>query len=232
MAFQPIVDLLEERIDSHEALVRGPEGQGAYSVLSQVDEHNRYGFDQACRIKAIELASKLGIDCRLNINFLPNAVYEPKACIRATLDVARRTGFRLDRLTFEIVESEQIADERHLLNIIAEYRRHGFKIALDDFATGYSGLSRLAALKPDIIKLDRALVTNCHQDHARLAIVASMLALGAELGIKVVVEGVETLEELTALRDVGARFVQGYYFAKPVFEGLARADTVFRRKAA
>ena len=227
MAFQPIVDMEERRIEAYEALVRGPDGEGAAIVLAQVNADNRYAFDQACRVRAIELATRLGIACQLNINFLPNAVYEPRACIRATLDAAARTGFDLGRLTFEIVETEMIADTAHLVNIITEYRRHGFKIALDDFATGYSGLARLAELKPDIVKLDQILIRGCDTDRTRLAIIASMIALGRELGIKIVVEGVERVEQAEALRSVGARFMQGYLFARPVFEGITDEESVF-----
>ncbi len=231
MAFQPIVDVQEGRIDAYEALVRGLDGEGAGQMLAQVNADNVYKFDQACRVKAIELAARLGMDRQLNINFLPNAVYEPRACIRATLDAAARTGFDPRRLTFELVETEAIADTPHLLNIIAEYRRQGFKIALDDFATGYSGLARLAELKPDIVKLDRALVQDCDKDRTRLAIVASMIALGAEIGIKVVVEGVERKGEVDALCSVGARFMQGFYFARPVFQGLCTDQAVMKQSA-
>ena len=220
MAFQPIVDLQEGRIDAYEALVRGPAGEGAGHVLAQVTPENTYAFDQACRVKAIGLAARLGIDRQLSINFLPNAVYQPRACIQATLRAAADTGFPRERLTFEILESESIADTAHLAAIIAEYRRHGFKIALDDFATGYSGLSRLAELKPDIIKVDRALVQDCDKDRTRLAIIASLLSLGTQIGVKVVVEGVERACEVAALRSAGARFLQGFYFARPTFEGI------------
>jgi EAL domain-containing protein (putative c-di-GMP-specific phosphodiesterase class I) len=222
MAFQPVVDVLENRIDAHEALVRGPNGEGAGSILAQVTQETLYAFDQACRVKAIEMAARLGLDTQLNINFLPNAVYEPRACIRLTLDAARRHGFPLNRLTFELTEGEQLAEVGHVQNIIREYRRHGFQIALDDFSTGYSGLARLADLRPDIIKIDRALVQDCDQDRVRVAIIASLVALGAELGIKVVAEGIERREEVEALRGTGLRFMQGYFFARPVFEGLAR----------
>lgn len=227
MAFQPIVDFDESRIDGYEALVRGLEGQGAGWVLDQVHAGNRYAFDQACRVRAIEMATELGLDGQLSINFLPNAVYDPRACISLTLRTARRTGFPLDRLTFEIVEQEDITDTAHLLGIIAEYRKHGFSIALDDFGTCHSGLSRLAALRPDIVKLDRALVQDCDQDRTRLAILSSMIALGRELGIKVVLEGVERAGEVAALRGVGGRFMQGFYFARPRFEGLASHAEVF-----
>lgn len=227
MAFQPVVDLFENRIDAYEALVRGPSREPASAVLAQVHADNLYAFDQACRVKAIEMAAELGIDRQLNINFLPNAVYEPSACIRLTLDAAARTGFDANRITFEIVESEDISDPAHVTAIIEEYRKHGFKIALDDFSTGYSGLARLAQLQPDIVKLDRALVQGCDQDRVRLAIIASMIALGDEIGIKIVLEGVETVGEMQALRSVGGRFMQGFYFAKPSFESILSDDMLW-----
>ena len=227
MAFQPIIDVQERRIDAHEALVRGLDGAGAGQILAQVDAQNIYAFDQACRVRAIELAARLGMQQTLNINFLPNAVYQPRACIQATLAVASRTGFDPTRLTFEIVETEAITDTGHLLDIIAEYHQQGFRVALDDFATGYSGLARLAELKPDIVKLDRALIRDCDRDRTRLAIVSSMLALGREIGVKIVVEGVERADELAALRDVGARYMQGFHFARPAFEALADTAAIF-----
>jgi EAL domain-containing protein (putative c-di-GMP-specific phosphodiesterase class I) len=226
VAFQPVVDLQEGRIDAYEALVRGPAGEGAGSVLAQVTPESLYAFDQACRVKAIETAARLGIGRQLNINFLPNAVYDPRACIQTTLRTAARTGFPLNRLTFEIVESEVIADTRHLLNIIAEYHRHGFLIALDDFGTGYSGLARLVELKPDIVKIDRVLAQDCDTDRRRLAVIAGLVRMAGDLGVKVVIEGVERAEEVAALRSVGARFMQGFYFAKPAFEAVATDSDV------
>jgi EAL domain-containing protein (putative c-di-GMP-specific phosphodiesterase class I) len=227
MAFQPIVDIVEHRIDAHEALVRGPAGEAAGTVLAQVNDDNIYAFDQACRVRAIELASKLQLDGNLSINFLPNAVYEPEACIRLTLDAARRTGFPLERLTFEFTENEEIIDTAHMLNIIGAYRGHGFKIALDDFGVGYSHLSRLVTLKPDVLKIDRELVRDCDQDKMRLGILTSLVALGAETGIKIVAEGVERIDEVEALRGIGVRFMQGFYFAKPIFEGVARDKDIY-----
>lgn len=227
MAFQPIVDLETCRIDAYEALVRGLDGLGAPGILAQVDAANLYSFDQACRVKAIELAAQLGIDRRLNINFMPNAVYEPRACIRATLAAAARTGMDPRRLTFEVMEGEAVTDTPHLQNIFTEYRRQGFQIALDDFGSGYSGLTRLAELRPDIIKLDRALIVDCDRNQTQLAIAASMLRLGMEIGVKVVVEGVERIGEVNALREAGARYMQGFYFAKPRLAAIDTDATIF-----
>ncbi|HEV7456365.1 MAG TPA: EAL domain-containing protein [Roseococcus sp.] len=221
MAFQPVVDVEAGRIEAHEALVRGPAGEGAATVLSRLTPQNLYAFDQACRVKAIELAARLGMDTRLNINFLPNAVYQPRACIQVTLAAARRHGFPLDRLTFEFTEDERVQNPAHTRAIIEEYRRHGFQIALDDFGTGYSGLARLAELRPDILKLDRSLVQDCDREPMRQAILRSLVALGREIGVKLVAEGVERPGEMEALRGLGLRYMQGFHLARPVFEGLA-----------
>jgi EAL domain-containing protein (putative c-di-GMP-specific phosphodiesterase class I) len=221
MAFQPIVDIMQHRIDSFEALVRGPNNEPAGEMFAKVNDENRYVFDQACRVKAIELASRLGLTTQLNINFLPNAVYDPKACIRTTLETAARTGFPRDHLTFEFTEGERITNNQHILNIIAEYRRHGFKIALDDFGTSYSGLSRMADLRPDIIKLDRDFVKTLDTDKMRQAIIASIVRLCSEVGIKVVAEGFERREEIEAALAIGIRYMQGFYFGSPLFEAIA-----------
>ncbi|BBK38534.1 diguanylate phosphodiesterase [Allostella sp. ATCC 35155] len=220
MAFQPIVDVDAARIVGHEALVRGPAGEGAGSVLSKVTPETLYSFDQECRVKAIELAARLGLDGELGINFLPNAVYEPRACIRNTLDAAARTGFPLHRLTFEFVENENVSDPAHTLRIIEEYKRQGFKVALDDFGTGYSNLWQIAELKPDVLKVDRRLVAHCDGNPRMVSVLRALVGMAEETQTRLVAEGVERIEEVRTLRAVGIRFMQGYHFARPRFEGV------------
>lgn len=223
MAFQPVVHVPTGQAYAYEALVRGPHGESAASVLTRVTQETLYAFDQSCRRKAIELASRLGLverGARLNINFIPGAVYEPAHCIRATLAAARRHGFPLDRITFEVTEDEKVLDTTHLQAIFQEYRRHGFRTALDDFGAGYAGLNLLAAFQPDILKLDRGLVEGIDRSAARRAIVAGMVGICRELGIGLVAEGIETADELATLRALGIEFMQGYLFARPAFECL------------
>ncbi|MFY9291947.1 MAG: EAL domain-containing protein [Methylorubrum rhodinum] len=226
MAFQPIVDVSQNKIWGYEALVRGSEGQGAGWVLDQVDEANRYKFDQACRVRAIELAGNLfpNHDTRLSINFMPNAVYEPAACIRATLDAARRVGFANRQLMFEFTENERMLDVGHLQRIITEYRKQGFLTALDDFGAGYAGLNLLASFQPDLIKLDMELIRGIASSHARQVIVAGVATIARELGITILAEGVETDVELMALRAADIRLFQGYLFAKPALAGLPQVQ--------
>ena len=220
-AYQPIVDLDRGAIYAHEALVRGPNGEGAATVLAQVNDDNRYRFDQACRVKAIKGASALGMAEHLSINFLPNAIYKPELCIRTTLEAARAHNFPLEHIIFEVTEGERVEDGPWFAEILREYQRCGFKTAIDDFGAGYAGLSLLADFQPDLIKLDMGLVRNVDTDRSRRTIVNSLVRMCQEMHIQVIAECVETVGERDALRDAGIHLMQGYFFARPAFQALA-----------
>lgn len=227
MAFQPILDLETGRPFAFEVLVRGTSNEGAGEILGRVTERNLYAFDQACRVKAIELAARAGLletPARLSINFLPNAVYSPKACIQLTLKTAAAAGMPLDRLIFEFTENERMADPAHVSAIVDSYREMGFGTALDDFGAGHAGLSLLARFQPDIIKLDMDLTRGLEASLPRRIIVDGVARMCRQLGITLIAEGVETVAELDALRGIGIRYVQGYLFARPGFEVLPAAD--------
>lgn len=219
-AYQPIVDVTNRSIYAFEALVRGPQGQSAASVLAQVNDQNRYRFDQACRMKAVEGAARLGMTQLLSINFLPNAVYRPEVCIRSTFEAARTHGFPIENIIFEVTEGEHVRDRPHLVNIFKEYSRFGFQTAIDDFGAGYAGLNLLAEYQPDIVKIDMDLVRNVDQDKPRQAIVAGITRICRELDIRVLAEGIETRPERDFLASVGITLMQGYWFAKPAFKAL------------
>ena len=227
MAFQPIYDAVERRVWGYEALVRGGSGEGAYEVLSKVSSEQLYRFDQDCRVKAIELASRLfpaGEELKLSINFMPKAVYEPAACLRATLQAARKFDFPMSAIMFEFTENEQVADTAHLVNIITEYRKHKFTTALDDFGAGHAGLGLLADFQPDLIKIDMRIIRGIDASPARRAVLGGILAMAGELNIDLLAEGVETEAEFDILRAAGIRLFQGYWFAKPAFEELPPVD--------
>lgn len=228
MAFQPVYDAVAGRVWGYEALVRGVAGEGAYEVLSKVSPEQRYRFDQDCRVKAIELASRLfpaGEDLVLSINFMPKAVYEPAACLRATLQAARKFSFPMSSIMFEFTENEEVADPAHLTNIITEYRKHGFTTALDDFGAGHAGLGLLSEFQPDLIKIDMKLIRGIDTSPARRAVVAGIVGIAKELDITLLAEGIETEAEFRVLKAAGIRLFQGYWFAKPAFEELPPVRT-------
>jgi len=220
-AFQPIVDIQARQVFAHEALVRGPAGEPADTVLSRVTAENRYSFDQACREKAIRTAAGLQLPSFLSINFLPNAIYRPEVCIRSTLQAAERYGFPVERIIFETVEGEQVSDGKWLAEILSEYKRIGFKTAIDDFGAGFAGLNLLADFHPDIVKLDMALIRGIDHSRSRRAIVAGVISMCDELDIEVIAEGIETADEARCLSDLGIRLMQGYWFGRPRFEHAA-----------
>ena len=226
MAFQPIIDAQAHRVWGYEALVRGTDGAGAGEILSRVDDTNRYKFDQACRVKALSLAGSLfdAPDTMLSINFMPNAVYEPAACIRATLEAARQAGFSHRQIMFEFTENERMVDVNHVRRIVAEYRKQGFVTALDDFGAGYAGLGLLAELQPDLIKLDMHLIRGLDTSHPRSTIIRHLVAMAHDLGVKVLAEGVETVSEFEALQAAGITLFQGYLFARPTVERLPEVN--------
>ncbi|MDY7577647.1 EAL domain-containing protein [Herbaspirillum sp. RTI4] len=223
-AYQPIVDIHTRSIYAHEALVRGPNGESAYSILSQITEENRYPFDQACRVEAIRGAAELGIQEYLSINFLPNAVYQPEACIRSTFEAATRYNFPIEKIIFEVIEGEKIEDRPHLINIFREYQRFGFRTAIDDFGAGYAGLNLLAEYQPDILKIDMELIRDIDTSKTKQAIVKGIISISEALNVRVLAEGIETAAERDFLRNAGIGLMQGYLFCKPAFRSIGIVD--------
>jgi EAL domain-containing protein (putative c-di-GMP-specific phosphodiesterase class I) len=221
-AYQPIVNVTTRSIHAHEALVRGPNGESAASILAKIHDGNRYRFDQLCRSKAVEGAARLKMQELLSINFLPNAVYRPEVCIRSTFEAAEKFSFPIEKIIFEVTEGERVEDRPHLVNIFKEYRRFGFQTAIDDFGAGYAGLNLLSEYQPDIIKIDMDLVRGVDRHVPRQAIVIGIVSICKSLNIQVLAEGIETRAEMEFLKDCGIELMQGYWFARPVFMGLGQ----------
>lgn len=220
MAFQPIINCKTNQIFGYEALVRGLSNESAYSVISKVNDDNRYLFDQLCRVKAIALAAQLKLDSMLSINFLPKAIYKPERCIRTTLEAAEKYGFSTDKIMFEFTEVEKIEDSDFVKKIVEYYKKSGFITAIDDFGSGYSGLGLLADFQTNIVKFDMALIRDIDRDTSRQHIIRNCLNLFKDLNIIPLAEGIESIEEMRWLKDAGIELMQGYLFAKPGFECL------------
>ncbi|URD60564.1 EAL domain-containing protein [Sphingomonas sp. KRR8] len=232
-AFHPILDLQEERVFAYEALIRGIDGQSAAFVLEQVGADQEHSFDQACRMTAIRDAAAAGIagtGAKLSINFMPNAVRNPRSCIQQTLQAAEQAGLSANRLVFEFSENVKY-DLAHVRGIVACYRELGFQVAIDDFGTGHAGLCQLATLQTDMVKLDMELIRGVDRDQRRRAIVESLVQLIRRLGTECIAEGVETEEELGVLRLLGVRYVQGFLFGQPVLGTLPSYPDRLRRGA-
>ena len=172
-------------------------------------------MDRIGRESAISGAVPWLGDDDLFINFNPTSIYRPQVCLASTERVVHETGIEPERLVFEVVESHAIADRGHLVSILDHYRSLGWRVALDDVGAGWSSLSLLAAVRPDVVKLDKRLVQELPDDGAR-TVLKAVTDLAHQLGAVVVAEGVETerlADEVTAL---GADLGQGWLFGRPV----------------
>jgi blue light- and temperature-responsive anti-repressor len=222
-AFQPIVDTVAREVFSYEALIRGPANEAAFRVLELVPDDLKHQFDQDCRIQAITLAAQLGLKCNLNLNFLPRSLELCADAIGSTCKAAVDSFLPLERIILEVTEGEVINDHSHFAALLNEYRGMGIKLAIDDFGAGYSGLNLLAEFQPDHVKIDMHLVRGIEKHGPRQAIVRGIAQVCGDLGIDVIAEGVETLQEFRWFEDHGIRLFQGYLFAKPSFEELPPA---------
>lgn len=129
--------------------------------------------------------------------------------------ILRRTGVHPSRLWLELTETILMQAAQPASEVLAGLREVGVRIALDDFGTGYSSLSYLQRFPLDVLKLDRSFISRLGTEPNAFKLVAATIDMGLALGMSVVAEGVETSEQLQALRDLDCQFAQGYHFARP-----------------
>jgi EAL domain-containing protein (putative c-di-GMP-specific phosphodiesterase class I) len=218
IAFQPIVDVDTGITLAQEALVRGPRGESALSVLAAVKEAERYRFDAEIRRGAMAEALRLGLtrtQASLTLNIFPGCIGKPEYCASRTVADAEAMGFPTDRLVFEISEMEAVEDPEGLAATLAALQRRGLRIALDDVGTGHARIPLLMVWRPDGAKIAREVIMGLDHDPERLERVRQTLEQLRAFGMVPVVEGIETTGELAALRDLGVRAMQGYLFARP-----------------
>lgn len=229
-AYQPIVNVAAGRAYAHEALVRGLVNEPAYKIIEQYQGAQFATFDAACRVRAIEIAARIGMDTCLSLNFLPSAAIDENAGLDSTLEAAAAHSFPVDRIIVEATEGEAIADHKRFASVVNEYKSAGIRLAIDDFGSGHSGLNLLAEFQPDIVKLDMVLVRDIHSHGPRQAIVRAITQMCRDLGIDVVAEGVETAGEYEWLVDANINLLQGYFLARPAFEMIPPINIEFTRQ--
>jgi EAL domain-containing protein (putative c-di-GMP-specific phosphodiesterase class I) len=213
MAFQPIVDAGRKRIFGYEALMRTKEASLPHpgAVLSAAERLDRLP-DLGRRVRALAAEAFDGVsnDALLFVNLHTRDLLDP-----SLYEKDEPLTKIASRVVLEITERSNIDDVKDIQARVTGLRKLGFRIAIDDLGAGYAGLSSFAALEPEIVKLDMSLVRNVHQSGIRRRLVGSMTALCKEMGMGVVAEGVEVVEERDCLRGVGCDLLQGYLFAKP-----------------
>lgn len=217
--YQPKINLATGRVVSLEALIRWD-----HPTLGRVPPTDFISLAEdaqlitpLCRWLIGEVAAQ--IDCwgdealPVAINISP-AQFRQARFVDELLDSIHVHGVDPSMIELEITEGVFINDKENAIKTLREARKAGFRVALDDFGTGYSSLSYLVSLPIDVLKIDRSFIND--QDRACLAIVRFLVALGQELGVEIVAEGVESLDQARFLTNVGCNIGQGYLFSRPL----------------
>jgi EAL domain-containing protein (putative c-di-GMP-specific phosphodiesterase class I) len=220
LVFQPVVDLVLHRTVSVEALLRwrhpvfGDVPPVEFVPLAEqsplIGALGRWVLRQACAA----VAALPGTDLAVAVNVSARQVRSGEL-VPDVLAALESSGLPASRLIVEITESV-LMDDAHVIEDLAVLRQLGVRIAVDDFGTGWSSLAYLVGLPVDVLKMDQHFVADVERDPQRRALCRAVLQLGASLGLQVIVEGVTTEGELTLLRDMGHRFLQGFLFSRPL----------------
>jgi EAL domain-containing protein (putative c-di-GMP-specific phosphodiesterase class I) len=223
--FQPIVDLKTGRIRAFEALVRWfhPEkGELRPDEFIPVAEETGaiITLGNWITAKAAQAAAQWPDDITVAVNLSPVQIKAPGAAL-GILNALREAKLDPRRLELEITETVLLDHSQNTENFIDELGRAGVKFALDDFGTGYSSLGYLSKYPFGKIKVDRSFVSGINAGKASDAIIRAVSGMGASLGMEIVAEGLETVEQVDAVRAAGCTLGQGYYFSRAVPDYLA-----------
>lgn len=220
--FQPIISVINKKICGLEGLIRGVD-----TVLDRIiaplvlfDAARYKGLtlelDRACRERTIETFRDIYRDNKDLLLFLniDASIIEKAVGSNHLINLVKAHGINPQNIVIEVNES-RIQDTEALKKFIAIYRKSGFLIALDDVGSGFSNLDRIPLAKPDIIKIDIALIRDIDSNYYKQEVFKSLASLSNKIGALVVAEGVETEAEAIQIMELGGQMIQGYYFAKP-----------------
>jgi diguanylate cyclase (GGDEF)-like protein/PAS domain S-box-containing protein len=234
--FQPIVDLVDRRLCGAEALVRWKHGErglvppDSFIPLAEetgvIVDIGLWVLEAACMQLAAWQAS--GRNYYVSINISARQIPDGLPPI-TLIETVNRYGVDPARLSIEITESVFLGDFVRAQTWLNAVHDLGFRIYLDDFGTGYSSLSYLKRFPIDMLKVDKSFVRDMSEDNNDRALVEAIINMASSLGLGVVAEGVETRSQANLLERAGCRYVQGYYFSRPVpGDGFAAAEEYVR----
>jgi diguanylate cyclase (GGDEF)-like protein len=231
-AFQPIISTHTGRVFGYEALLRNWSEAGFDSiqdvfdtawendVLHRVDmEFRAVVINKFARLPN---ADKLKLFYNFDSRVVRTADYRPGQ----TLELLIAAGLGPDAMCLEISERHDISHAHNFQDILLRYRAQGFKVAIDDYGSGFAQMRALYDCEPDIIKIDRFFIDGMDKDRRKELFVTQITGFSHMIGAQVVAEGVETLEELMCCRRVGCDFVQGFFIARPSVTLPERTDII------
>jgi EAL domain-containing protein (putative c-di-GMP-specific phosphodiesterase class I) len=227
--YQPIFSVLSRRVVGVEALARAtdPDSNQPIAPLPLFEAAERQGLtlalDRLCREKAVEgfvTAPMLESEQLLFLNLDVSILEAGTVGSGHLIQLVEQHGLPPSRVVIELIES-RIRDVSAVHRFLDAHRARGFLIALDDVGAGNSNLDRIVDLAPNVLKLDRSLVSGLDRDYRKQEVFSCCMRVAHKLGVVVIAEGIETQSEALACLERGADLMQGYLFARPSFPGPA-----------
>jgi EAL domain-containing protein (putative c-di-GMP-specific phosphodiesterase class I)/GGDEF domain-containing protein/CBS domain-containing protein len=224
--FQPIISLKDGGLLGYEALSRGPANSVFNNPEKLFDFARLYGrlweLEFLCRIKALENMSRNNPSFCIFLNVDPHIIDDEKFKKGFTKDFLREFNINPENVVFEITEKNSVVDIRSFKKIIDNYKDQGYRIAIDDTGSGYSGLKLITEIHPHFIKLDMNLIRDIDKDGLKYALIKTFYDFCLVTDIKLIAEGIETENELNSLIEIGIHYGQGYYIQRPAekFTGM------------
>ncbi len=222
-AFQPIIDTSESKIVAYEAIIAT---QNAASLLEMPVDANAQEwaqFETAHQAKALQIASKLGLDCDIFLKFKTYRIDAARESLASILEEAKRLGIPENKIIFEIDHDAMVGDLDKFSKILEDFRGAGLKISIDHFGAGKAALSLLESLNPHMVSLTAQLIRDIHSNGSRQAIVRGVLQTCTDLGIDLIAKSIESEAEYRWLCEEGIQLLQGNFIAAPVCEQLPPA---------
>lgn len=232
--YQPIVDLKSGEIFAYEALSRGPEGSPMESPLmlfGVADKTNlSFELDRLCRRKALQNLSGLGKSQKVFINTFPATMHDPEFKGESLDRLLSQTGIEGSNIVFEVTERFAIENYDLFQKEQNYFSGRGFGLAVDDIGSGYGSLEAIAHLRPQYVKVDLSIVRDIHKNPVKQELLKAVTDISRKIKAKILVEGIETREELKVCRDFGCDFGQGYLLGKPHKDLLQENTKIDLRK--
>ncbi len=221
IAYQPIVDVERRSIVAYEALTRGTNGTCYPQLVAHLNAPALRAFHRRTADAAIRRAAELGLkdlNASLCINLQPDLHMEALDA-DFILESAYNCGLTADNILLEFTEDHRLTIPEYK-QLLARNKDAGFATGMDDFGSGYSGLSALVECRPEVLKLDRALIVGIDTSYTRQRIVAAFSDCCKALDMRLIAEGIETEAECRMLTSLGITHMQGYLFSRPVVDAL------------
>ncbi|QNP59235.1 EAL domain-containing protein [Paenacidovorax monticola] len=229
--FQPLGDLREGSVYAHEALIRGPQGSALHTPDTLLEQARRerilQDFEIVCVCTALHHWGQLGAPGRLFVNISAEALVRAVALCGAGLwaDTVRTLGMSARMLVMEITEHERVTDLAPLRHALKEVHGAGTRLALDDFGDGRSSLRLWAEVKPDYVKIDKYFIRDISDHPEHLQMLQAIKGIADVFGTTLIAEGIETHDDLRALRDLDIPYGQGWLLGRPATEPREALET-------